>query len=104
MHRIGVTTVLFIIVLGVLTSCAGSNAFNRIGREGQKYDVKILRDTWGVPHIFGVTDTDVAYGLAYAHAEDDFVTIQDSLLAARGKLASVHGPKAAFLITASIAV
>ncbi|MFQ5865567.1 MAG: acylase [bacterium] len=59
-----------------------------------KYDARILRDSWGVPHIFGVTDADVAYGLAYAHAEDDFATIQKSLLAARGRLAAVFGRKA----------
>lgn len=56
-----------------------------------RYEVRILRDTWGVPHIFGKTDADVAYGLAFAHAEDDFVTIQGALLAARGKLASEFG-------------
>ena len=56
-----------------------------------RYQVRILRDTWGVPHVFGRTDPDVAYGLAWAHAEDDFRTIQDSLLATRGKLATVYG-------------
>jgi len=55
------------------------------------YDVRILRDTWGVPHVFGRTDPDVAYGLAWAHAEDDFQTIQGALLAARGRLATVLG-------------
>ncbi len=62
---------------------------------GAAYDVEILRDTWGVPHVFGKTDADAAYGLAYAHAEDDFGTMQDTLLAARGKLASVYGEDAA---------
>ena len=57
----------------------------------KKYDVIIYRDTWGVPHIFGKTDADAAYGLAYANAEDDLQNIQDALLAARGKLASVYG-------------
>ena len=47
------------------------------------YDIKILRDTYGVPHIFGHTDADAAYGLAYAHSEDDFLTIQQVLMAAR---------------------
>ncbi|RMD94378.1 MAG: acylase [Calditrichaeota bacterium] len=65
-----------------------------LARTQKYYDVKILRDTWGVPHIFGKTDADVAYGLAYAHAEDDFDTIQKSLLAARGKLATIMGTKA----------
>ena len=62
---------------------------------GVAYDARILRDEWGVPHIFGQTDADVAYGLAYAHAEDDFLTIQQSLLAARGQLATVYGQDAA---------
>lgn len=56
-----------------------------------RYDVRILRDTWGVPHVLGRTDADVAYGLAWAHAEDDFETIQGALLAARGRLATRLG-------------
>ncbi|MCX5772025.1 MAG: penicillin acylase family protein, partial [Candidatus Hydrogenedentes bacterium] len=55
------------------------------------YDVRILRDTWGVPHIFGKTDADCAYGLAYAHAEDDYATIIEALRGARGKMAAVKG-------------
>ena len=55
------------------------------------YNVTILRDTWGVPHIFGETDADAAYGLAYAHAEDDFDTIQLALAAARGQLGTIGG-------------
>jgi penicillin amidase/acyl-homoserine-lactone acylase len=61
----------------------------------QTHDVRILRDTWGVPHVLGRTDADVAYGLAYAHAEDDADTIQGVLLAARGRLATVLGTEGA---------
>ncbi len=60
-----------------------------------RYQVEILRDDYGVPHIYGQTDPDVAYGLAYAHAEDDFPTLQGALLASRGRLASVYGKAAA---------
>lgn len=66
-----------------------------LGADSGRFDVEILRDTWGVPHVFGKTDPDVAFGLAYAHAEDDFVTIQGALLAARGRLASYFGQEAA---------
>ena len=59
------------------------------------YDVTIYRDTWGVPHVFGQKDKDTAYGLAYAHAEDDFKTIQETVVASRGKLAFYHGMKGA---------
>ena len=51
----------------------------------------IIRDNWGTPHIYGKTDPDAAFGLAYAHAEDDFQTIHDLLLRTRGKYASVNG-------------
>lgn len=67
----------------------------RLARSGARHQARILRDTWGVPHVFGKTDADAAYGLAWAHAEDDFATIQRQHLAARGKLASVFGREAA---------
>jgi penicillin amidase/acyl-homoserine-lactone acylase len=56
-----------------------------------QYQVRILRDEFGVPHIYGKTDADVAYGLSFAHAEDDFATTQNVLLATRGRLASANG-------------
>src|SRR5687767_13222145 len=47
---------------------------------------RIIRDTYGVPHVFGDRDADAAFALAYANAEDDFPTIELSLAAARGQL------------------
>ena len=67
----------------------------KINPKKYNYNVTIYRDIWGVPHIYGETDQDAAFGLAYAHAEDDFETIQEVLLALRGKLASVKGKDAA---------
>jgi penicillin amidase/acyl-homoserine-lactone acylase len=58
-------------------------------------DVRILRDSWGVPHSFGVSDADAAFSLAYAQAEDDFATIQDQILTVRARMASAYGGKAA---------
>ena len=60
-----------------------------------RYDVQIRRDDWGVPHVLGKTNADAAFGLAFAHAEDDFATIQEVTLATRGKLAAVNGLKGA---------
>tara|TARA_A100000164_G_C21937357_1_gene788731 strand:- start:1135 stop:3204 length:2070 start_codon:yes stop_codon:yes gene_type:complete len=53
------------------------------------HSARILRDNWGVPHIYGKTDADVSFGLAYAHAEDDFETIQDVYLASLGRLSEL---------------
>jgi penicillin amidase/acyl-homoserine-lactone acylase len=62
---------------------------------GEQYDVRIIRDEFGVPHIYGTRDADTAFGLAYAQAEDDFATLQEVILATRGQLAAVRGADAA---------
>ena len=64
---------------------------NRIVVREYNYNVTIYRDNWGVPHIYGEKDVDTAFGLAYAHSEDDYETLQEVLLALRGNLASVKG-------------
>jgi acyl-homoserine-lactone acylase len=60
-----------------------------------RYNARIERDNFGVPHITGPRDADVAFGMAFAHSEDDFATIQQVALAVRGQLAATEGPKAA---------
>lgn len=55
------------------------------------YDVEIVRDDFGVPHIFGKTDPDVAYGVAYAHSEDDFSTIQEVAAMTRARTGAMTG-------------
>lgn len=58
--------------------------------KSQAERVTIQRDDFGVPHILGKTEADTAFGLAYAHAEDDFSTIQDVVAASRGELSRLH--------------
>ena len=53
--------------------------------------VNIERDKWGVPHIHGKTDADVAYGIALAHAEDDFRNLEEVLAAVRGRAGAILG-------------
>ena len=57
--------------------------------------ITIVRDQWGVPHIFAKTDAEVAYGLAWATAEDDFKTMQDMLLPIKGLSGLVYGKEGA---------
>ncbi|MGD8278463.1 MAG: penicillin acylase family protein [Gemmatimonadota bacterium] len=53
--------------------------------------VTIIRDSWGVPHIYGPTDAAVVFGLAYAQAEDNFAQIEEDYLFALGRAAEVGG-------------
>ena len=58
-------------------------------------NIEILRDSFGVPHIYAKTDAELAYGLAWAHSEDDFKTIQEAYLAGNGLLSKHIGLRGA---------
>jgi acyl-homoserine-lactone acylase len=87
----------------VLVAIAAINAFANapfLARfetlaEPRPRDVVIRRDRWGVPHVKGRTDADAAFGLAYAHAEDDFVTLEQVMAGTRGRLGELTGAKGA---------
>ncbi len=55
--------------------------------------VTIHRDEWGVPHIDGPTDASVAFGFAYAQAEDYFWQVEDTYVASVGRYAELYGEK-----------
>ena len=53
--------------------------------------VTILRDKWGIPHVYGKSDADAVFGLMYAQAEDDFKRIELNYIDAMGRRAEVEG-------------
>lgn len=62
-----------------------------IAPDAREYRAEIIRDEFGVPHIYGETDADVAFGVAIAHAEDDFFTLQDVVAMSRGRYGAIAG-------------
>ena len=59
--------------------------------EARAENVEIIRDEWGIPHIFGKTDADTVFGTLYAQAEDDFNRIEENYLNAMGRLSEAEG-------------
>ena len=59
--------------------------------EAQAQNVTIIRDDWGIPHIYGETDADAVFGMIYAQAEDDFNRIEVNFLNSQGRLAEAEG-------------
>jgi acyl-homoserine-lactone acylase len=57
----------------------------------QASGITIIRDRWGVPHIFGKTDADAVFGLVFAQCEDDFKRVELNYITALGRLAEVNG-------------
>ncbi|WP_419699328.1 penicillin acylase family protein [Mucilaginibacter sp. NFX135] len=65
---------------------------NEIKRaEEQAKAVTIIRDNWGVPHIYGKTDADAVFGLMYTQCEDNFKGIERNYLYQLGRQTEVDG-------------
>jgi acyl-homoserine lactone acylase PvdQ len=64
--------------------------------EKQASQVTIIRDQWGIPHIYGKTDADAVFGLLYAQCEDDFKRIEMNYIEKLGRLAEVKGEGALY--------
>jgi acyl-homoserine-lactone acylase len=84
--------------LGVLFICISFNAFaqntdtkeiNRLKKLAQ--DVTIIRDNWGIAHVYGKTDADAVFGMLYAQCEDDFNRIEMNYIEKLGRLSEVKG-------------
>ncbi|HEV2689104.1 MAG TPA: acylase [Bryobacteraceae bacterium] len=59
--------------------------------EREAHNVTIIRDDWGIAHIYGKTDSDTVFGTVYAQAEDDFNRVETNYINAMGRLAETEG-------------
>ncbi len=64
--------------------------------EEQASRVTIVRDDFGVPHVYGKTDADAVFGMLYAQCEDDFNRVEQNYIWAIGRLAEVEGEEALY--------
>lgn len=81
----------------VLTACSNLNQQNEESRwETHAANTEIIRDDFGVPHIYGKTDADAVFGLLYAQCEDDFNRVERNYIWATGRLAEVEGENALY--------
>src|SRR5208282_4071664 len=84
---------LLVMVLGTVflsgISQASVSEAERWHREAQR--VEIVRDQWGIAHIYGKSDADTVFGTIYAQAEDDFRRVEHNYLTGLGLLAQAEG-------------
>ncbi len=59
--------------------------------EKQSKQVTIIRDNWGIPHIYGKSDADAVFGLLYAQCEDDFKRVEMNYIEKLGRMSEVKG-------------
>lgn len=84
-------TLLFLLLPFQLLAQFSKQEINRY--ELQSKLVTIIRDNWGIPHIYGKTDADAVFGLLYAQCEDDFKRVEMNYIEKLGRLAEVNGEK-----------
>lgn len=82
----------------LITSCSTKNNTNSDLDRWQDIadNTTIIRDNYGVPHIYGKSDADAIFGLLYAQCEDDFNRIEQNYIWAIGRLAEVEGEDAIY--------
>ncbi|HEX8659607.1 MAG TPA: penicillin acylase family protein, partial [Hymenobacter sp.] len=89
--------VILLVVLTAYSARAQKFSVPELARwRQQAKQINIIRDTWGVPHIYGKTDADAVFGLLYTQCEDDFNRVETNYLDALGRLAEVDGEAALY--------
>ena len=86
------------VVVSICISCAPQAAQDaEVGRwERQAQGITVVRDDWGIPHVYGKTDADAVFGVVYAQAEDDFNRVETNFINSQGRLAEAEGESAIY--------
>ena len=84
---------LVLILAAACSSCTlqGAADNDAAAWERQAQNITIVRDTWGIAHVYGRTDADAVFGVIYAQAEDDFNRVETNFLNSMGRLAEAEG-------------
>jgi len=96
MQRNRISILAFALIFPLLLSACSEQKldpeYERLKARAAK--VTIIRDDFGVPHIYAKTDADAIFGMLYAQSEDDFNRVERNYIWATGRLAEVEGEEA----------
>src|SRR5258706_4383399 len=87
----GITEAILIWALASSISARAAQIPEVVRWEQQARNVTVIRDNWGIAHIYGKTDADAVFGAVYAQAEDDFNRVETNYINAMGRLAEAEG-------------
>ena len=88
---------LLLLFLFPVSLCAQTFTSADINRfKQQAKDVTIIRDNWGIPHIYGKTDANAVFGLLYAQCEDDFKRVELNYIEKLGRMAEIKGEESLY--------
>jgi acyl-homoserine-lactone acylase len=89
--------IVYLLLLVTLFACDASQNQAELARwEATADRITIIRDDFGVPHVYGKTDADAVFGMLYAQCEDDFPRVERNYVWAIGRLAEIEGESALY--------
>src|SRR5499427_7720627 len=85
------TRLRLLLVLAAASAAFAANDQEVARWEKRARNITIIRDDWGIAHVYGKTDADAVFGMIYAQAEDDFNRVETNYINAMGRLAEAEG-------------
>jgi acyl-homoserine-lactone acylase len=87
--------------LALLCAAVDATAAPRVTNEAARWQaeaarVRIIRDEFGIAHVYGKSDADAVFGMIYAQAEDDFKRVERNYVNGLGWLAQEEGEAAIY--------
>jgi acyl-homoserine-lactone acylase len=83
--------VLLVLMVASITPSRAQNSTETARWVNQAAHVTIVRDDWGIAHVYGKMDADAVFGMIYAQCEDDFNRVETNYLNSMGRLAEAEG-------------
>ena len=88
-NSISFSVICFLIGFQLFSQNSNAKEISRLKKISQQ--VTIIRDNWGIPHVYAKTDANAVFGLLYAQCEDDFKRIEMNYIEKMGRLSEVKG-------------
>jgi len=85
------TLVLFLTFASASFAFEAPSAADIARWQKQAQGITVIRDDWGIAHVYGKTDADAVFGMEYTQAEDDFNRVETNYLNSLGRLAEAEG-------------
>ena len=88
-NRLLLAFIVFCLSFSMFSQSTSTKEIKRLQESAQK--VTIIRDNWGIAHVYGKTDADAVFGMLYAQCEDDFKRVEMNYIEKLGRLSEIKG-------------
>ena len=85
-----------LILFSVVVNAQSFTTTEQLAWKKQASSIKIIRDNWGVPHVYTNTDADAVFGMMFVQCEEYFSKVEDAIISRMGRESEVQGKSAIY--------